>query len=83
MKKKNKGGKSLRIFFIFVKIDWSQTYSSQKEILEYLKAICRKHKIYENTRFETQVKQASWANEKWVLKVKSHESEETLEFDLL
>ncbi|KAI7895866.1 uncharacterized protein EV154DRAFT_494015 [Mucor mucedo] len=63
--------------------NWSQTYASQKEILEYLQAICRKHKIYENTRFGTEVEQASWVDGQWELKVKSHETKETLHFDLL
>lgn len=52
-------------------LDWTQKYSPQKEIHDYLKGIARKYGIYEQTQLETSVLRASWIEKtrKWELEL--------------
>ncbi|CAO3618430.1 unnamed protein product [Mucor fragilis] len=59
--------------------NWSQEYSGQKEIFEYMRSVARKHHIYEQTQFNTEVIRASWIEQskKWEIELKTNESKET------
>ncbi|CEP14896.1 hypothetical protein [Parasitella parasitica] len=70
--------------------DWSTTYSSQAEILEYFKSVAKKHDIYQHTRFNTEVVRAAWIEEKkqWRLDLRdkhpsANDDIETVYFDIL
>ncbi|KAI8640580.1 putative flavin-binding monooxygenase-like protein [Parasitella parasitica] len=70
--------------------DWSTTYSSQLEILEYFKNVAKKHGIYQHTRFKTEIIQAVWIEEKkqWRLDLRdkrpsANDDIETVYFDIL
>ncbi|CAO3607274.1 unnamed protein product [Mucor hiemalis] len=54
-------------------IDWSQSYSSQKEIHEYMQGVAKKYKLYEQTQFNTEVVRASWKENtnKWEIELKT------------
>ncbi|KAI9366552.1 hypothetical protein BD770DRAFT_6992 [Pilaira anomala] len=63
---------------------WSEKFSSQKEIKSYLQRVCEKNKMYENTRFKSKVKSASWLDGQWQLKIEKEDGEiETVSFDFL
>ncbi|KAI7899854.1 putative flavoprotein [Cokeromyces recurvatus] len=57
--------------------NWSQQYSSQKEIHQYMLQVAKKHRLKEQTQFETQVVRASWIESKkqWKLELKSFHNE--------
>ncbi|KAI8881608.1 alpha/beta hydrolase fold-3 domain protein [Backusella circina FSU 941] len=67
--------------------DWSENYSPQKEIHEYMKTVARKYKVYEHTQFETEVVRTSWIEEKkqWELelKVQGEEKNQIKYFDFI
>ncbi|KAI9476313.1 MAG: hypothetical protein EXX96DRAFT_507417 [Benjaminiella poitrasii] len=52
--------------------DWSQNYSDQEEILDYLRNVAIKHNMIKHTDFETKVVSAVWLEEekKWKLEFK-------------
>lgn len=54
-------------------IDWSQKYSGQKEIHDYMMSIARKHNLYKQVQLETEVVRASWIEDKkkWELELKT------------
>ncbi|KAJ6640763.1 Baeyer-Villiger monooxygenase [Pseudolycoriella hygida] len=69
--------------------DWSANFSSQPEILDYLKNVANKHKLYQRICFQHEVKTITWNEEinKWIVKyvnlsLESPE-EETQIFDLM
>lgn len=68
-------------------IDWSQSYSSQKEIHEYMQGVAKKYKLYEQTQFNTEVVRASWKEDtnKWEieLKTKGIEATQTRYYDFM
>jgi cation diffusion facilitator CzcD-associated flavoprotein CzcO len=49
--------------------DWSQTYSPQPEIRDYLRRCAREHDLYRSIRFGTTVEQADWDDDagRWTL----------------
>lgn len=81
---------SLTTNLVFVcKIEWSNSFSPQAEILEYMKNVARKYNIYENTRFQTEVLRASWVEERnqWKLELRdlsgTSQELETVYYDVL
>ncbi|CAO3637236.1 unnamed protein product [Cunninghamella echinulata] len=40
--------------------NWSHTYSTQPEILEYMRSVARKHELYEHAYLNTEVVAATW-----------------------
>ncbi|KAI8141360.1 putative flavin-binding monooxygenase [Fennellomyces sp. T-0311] len=48
---------------------WSKHYSSQREIYKYLQGVAKKHNLYEQIKFETEVVRAEWKEQqhKWFL----------------
>ncbi|KAI8637816.1 putative flavoprotein [Parasitella parasitica] len=54
--------------------DWSHHYSPQSEIYKYLRKVARKHGIYEQTKFRTEVVCIQWIQEKQMWKVESRRS---------
>ncbi|KAI8047291.1 uncharacterized protein B0P05DRAFT_566337 [Gilbertella persicaria] len=61
--------------------NWSQVYSSQKEIHAYLQHVARKYKVYEQVDLNTKVTKALWKQDinKWQLTI----SDQTKEFDFV
>ncbi|CAO3638385.1 unnamed protein product [Mucor fragilis] len=57
--------------------DWSHHYSPQGEIYQYLRSVARKYKIYEQTKFNTEVIRIDWMHEKQVWKVDSRSTDTT------
>lgn len=57
--------------------DWSHHYSPQGEIYQYLRSVARKYKIYEQTKFNTEVIRIDWMHEKQVWKVDSRSTDIT------
>ncbi len=49
--------------------DWTQTYSTQPEIRDYLLGLAREHDLYRHTRLNTAVESAAWDEEagRWQL----------------
>jgi cation diffusion facilitator CzcD-associated flavoprotein CzcO len=64
---------NLLIFTVI--IDWTEHYSSYREISDYLRAVARKHKIYEQTRFKTEVISIEWIDQDQMWKVDSRSLE--------
>lgn len=65
-------------------LGWSEKFSSQKEIKSCLQRVCEKNNMYENTRFKSKVKSASWLDGQWQLKIEKENGEiETVSFDFL
>ncbi|KAI9481502.1 MAG: hypothetical protein EXX96DRAFT_566975 [Benjaminiella poitrasii] len=58
--------------------NWSQQYSSQKEIHQYMINVAKKHHLYEQTQFETEVTRASWIEDRkqWELEIKTPNNDE-------
>jgi len=68
---------------------WTSNFPSQPELLDYLKNVTNKHKIYEHIKFQHEVTVVSW-NEtlcKWIVKFVNlstpNAEEETKTFDIL
>ncbi|KAI8888003.1 FAD/NAD(P)-binding domain-containing protein [Backusella circina FSU 941] len=53
--------------------DWSHHYSPQNQIYDYLRGVARKYRIYEQTRFNTEVLSIQWIEERlqWRLQYRS------------
>ncbi|KAI8967978.1 hypothetical protein BDF20DRAFT_839805 [Mycotypha africana] len=51
--------------------NWSHHYSPQKEIHEYMKDVAQKYNIYQHTRFNTEVIQIAWLEDKHVWRLES------------
>ncbi|KAG4072860.1 hypothetical protein HA402_002603 [Bradysia odoriphaga] len=49
---------------------WSENYSAQPEILDYVKDVARKHRIYEHIKFQHEVKTLTWNDhlKKWIVR---------------
>lgn len=67
---------------------WSQRYSSQQEIHEYLKGVAEKYDIYSQTSLNSKVVQATWIenNRQWRLDVTDSRDEAnsaTVYFDIM
>ncbi|KAL1934199.1 hypothetical protein VTP01DRAFT_6381 [Rhizomucor pusillus] len=67
---------------------WSQRYSSQQEIHEYLKGVAEKYDIYSQTSLNSKVVQATWIenNRQWRLDVTDSRDEAnsaTVYFDII
>jgi len=67
--------------------DWSQNYSAQPEILDYLRKVTRKYELYSQIKFQTHVKSSIWVEsiKKWkvtTVNKNSNQEEEQL-FDLV
>ncbi|KAI8381112.1 putative flavin-binding monooxygenase [Radiomyces spectabilis] len=58
---------------------WSQRYSPQPEIYEYLRRVANKYHIYEQTKLNTEVVKAEWVDERqqWKLEFRERGSTET------
>lgn len=52
--------------------DWTREYPGQEEILDYLRNVAHKYKLYKYIRFNTEVESATWddATSKWNVDVK-------------
>ncbi|KAF9585300.1 hypothetical protein BGW38_003006 [Lunasporangiospora selenospora] len=63
--------------------EWSQAYSSQAEILEYLRATARKYDIYKKIWFRTEVTRLEWHQDKqkWRLNYKNRNTGVESHFD--
>ncbi|CEP17843.1 hypothetical protein [Parasitella parasitica] len=59
--------------------NWSQQYSSQREIHEYMRSVAKKYSIYKQTQFNTEVVCATWIDEtnEWEIELKTSGSKET------
>ncbi|ORZ06000.1 hypothetical protein BCR42DRAFT_427463 [Absidia repens] len=59
--------------------NWSQCYSPQGEIHEYIRGVAKKYDLYNQTIFNTEVVQADWLEneKKWELTVREKESLDT------
>lgn len=68
-------------------IDWTTSYPKQPEILEYLKRVAAKHKLYRNIKFNHQVKSLTWDEKinKWKVVVcdKISNSQVELIYDIM
>ncbi|GAA5798613.1 hypothetical protein HPULCUR_004018 [Helicostylum pulchrum] len=53
--------------------NWSSHYSPQAEIYDYLRFVARKYKIYEQTRFSTEVVRIEWMDQDQIWKVESRD----------
>ncbi|KAI8077569.1 putative FAD-binding monooxygenase [Thamnidium elegans] len=53
--------------------NWSQTYSSQKEIHQYMRDVAKKYDVYKQTQFETEVVRITWIEKtkKWEIELKT------------
>ena len=45
-------------------LDWSQHYSPQPEIWEYIRKVARKYELYSKIQFNTTVKSLTWEEDK-------------------
>ncbi|XP_037040327.1 FAD-binding monooxygenase ktnD-like [Bradysia coprophila] len=67
--------------------NWSVNYPPQREILEYIKGVARKHQIYEHIKFQQEVKTISWNVhlKKWIVRyITAAKSDfETQMFDII
>jgi cation diffusion facilitator CzcD-associated flavoprotein CzcO len=54
-------------------IDWGHHYSPQNQIYDYLRGVARKYRIYEQTKFNTEVLSIQWIEERlqWRLQYRS------------
>ncbi|CAO3646801.1 unnamed protein product [Cunninghamella blakesleeana] len=59
--------------------NWSQRYSKQPEIYEYMKGVAKKYKLYDQAFLNTEVIEANWKEDDkyWELKVFHKETGET------
>lgn len=61
--------KASAFYFIFsqLKLVWSSQYSSQEEILKYLKTLANKHGLYKVAKFRHEVQNLEWLEDrmKW------------------
>ncbi|SAM04258.1 hypothetical protein [Absidia glauca] len=67
--------------------DWSQRYSPQGEIHEYLRGVARKYGLYDRTLFNTEVVRADWLQDQhqWKLTVRENGAADTrtMHFDVI
>jgi cation diffusion facilitator CzcD-associated flavoprotein CzcO len=68
--------------------DWSESYSPQPEIWQYIKKVAQKYDLYPHIKFETEVKSMSWVESKNQWKVvtvdkNSNQAEEAKYFDIV
>ncbi|KAI9306519.1 hypothetical protein BJ944DRAFT_248152 [Cunninghamella echinulata] len=59
--------------------NWSERYSKQPEIYDYMKGVAKKYKLYDQAHLNTEVIEANWKeeNKEWELKVHHKETGET------
>eukprot|EP01112_Ceratiomyxa_fruticulosa_P021839 TRINITY_DN7828_c0_g1_i1.p1 TRINITY_DN7828_c0_g1~~TRINITY_DN7828_c0_g1_i1.p1 ORF type:complete len:525 (-),score=91.45 TRINITY_DN7828_c0_g1_i1:71-1573(-) len=59
--------------------EWNELYSSQPEILAYLKKVCKDFDLYKLIAFKTEVLEARWDDDQrvWILSVKNRDTNET------
>jgi 4-hydroxyacetophenone monooxygenase len=64
---------------------WSEYFGRGAEVRDYLEHISRKYGVYENTRFERDLVNATFDEERgiWVLELKTPEGAETIETNVL
>ncbi|KAI7890615.1 uncharacterized protein EV154DRAFT_247520 [Mucor mucedo] len=55
--------------------NWSLHYSGNEEIFDYMKHVARKHKLYEQVRFKTEVVRIEWVNDDQMWKVQTRNLE--------
>jgi cation diffusion facilitator CzcD-associated flavoprotein CzcO len=59
--------------------NWSRTYSPQPEIWEYLRGVCRDHKVDRHIRFHTEVTAARWDEQERLWRLETRTGELTAE----
>ncbi|KAI8147575.1 hypothetical protein BJV82DRAFT_596084 [Fennellomyces sp. T-0311] len=68
--------------------NWTKYYSGRAEIWQYMREVAKKHHIYEQTKFETEVVRSEWMDDKhqWHLEwrnVKDHQQVGSGDYDIL
>lgn len=58
-------------------LDWSESFSSQPEILAYLKSVAKKYDLYKKIKFRHRVTKCSWDETicKWRVSIKNPKGE--------